>query len=220
MADKRITALTLRDDFDDTCNIPIDDTVQTYRVTGAQVADWIATKGYVSAWSSSVEYAEDDLVFYGPNLYASLQGSNENQNPASVAAYWRSLTGFDLVETRVDATGTGTDGTVLFNFSGLTAGKRYRVFLSASIAIADNNGTLAYLRILHNGTSTVAGTLGTNNTADSATATFHIGTVIDIPSLVGTTVKVDWSETDGSASCSNLVCTLVEVNGLSHTFGT
>jgi hypothetical protein len=37
MAQKKITDLTLRADFDDTVNLPGDDTAQTWRVTGAQM---------------------------------------------------------------------------------------------------------------------------------------------------------------------------------------
>ena len=37
MGQKKITDLTLRSSFDATCNFPIDDTAQTWRVTGAQV---------------------------------------------------------------------------------------------------------------------------------------------------------------------------------------
>ncbi len=41
MAQKKITDLTLRSDFDNTCNIPVDDSTQTYRVTGAQLLTFI-----------------------------------------------------------------------------------------------------------------------------------------------------------------------------------
>lgn len=40
MAEKKITDLTLRDDFDGTCNIPVDDSIQTWRVTGAQCLEY------------------------------------------------------------------------------------------------------------------------------------------------------------------------------------
>jgi hypothetical protein len=41
MAQKKITDLTLRSDFDATCNLPADDTSQTWRVTGAQIETFI-----------------------------------------------------------------------------------------------------------------------------------------------------------------------------------
>jgi hypothetical protein len=43
MAQKRINDLTLRSDFDDTCNFPVDDLVQTWRTTGAQVKTYLET---------------------------------------------------------------------------------------------------------------------------------------------------------------------------------
>lgn len=41
MAQKKITDLSLRSDFDTTCNLPVDDPTQTYRVTGAQILTFI-----------------------------------------------------------------------------------------------------------------------------------------------------------------------------------
>jgi hypothetical protein len=44
MAQKKITDLTLRSNFDETVNLPGDDTTQTYRVTGQQIRDYITSK--------------------------------------------------------------------------------------------------------------------------------------------------------------------------------
>lgn len=44
MATKRISELTLRSDVDDTCNIPVDDTLQSYRVTALQVYNYLKGK--------------------------------------------------------------------------------------------------------------------------------------------------------------------------------
>jgi hypothetical protein len=41
MAQKRINDLQLRSDFDATCNMPSDDLVQTWRITGAQILAYI-----------------------------------------------------------------------------------------------------------------------------------------------------------------------------------
>ena len=41
MADKKITDLPLRDEFDNDCNIPVDDTIQSYRVTATQIYDYL-----------------------------------------------------------------------------------------------------------------------------------------------------------------------------------
>ncbi len=42
MAQKKITDLTLRSDFDATCNVPVDDSSQTWRVTGAMIKAFAA----------------------------------------------------------------------------------------------------------------------------------------------------------------------------------
>ncbi len=44
MADKKITDLQLRSAMTDTCNFPIDDTSQTYRMTGSKLWDYILAK--------------------------------------------------------------------------------------------------------------------------------------------------------------------------------
>lgn len=42
MATKKISDLTLRSDFDETCLIPVDDATQSWRVTGAQIQSFLA----------------------------------------------------------------------------------------------------------------------------------------------------------------------------------
>ncbi len=44
MADKKITDLQLRSAMTDACNFPIDDTTQTYRMTGLLLWDYLKTK--------------------------------------------------------------------------------------------------------------------------------------------------------------------------------
>ncbi len=46
MAQKQITDLTLRSDFDTTCNLAVNDSTQSYRVTGQQILDFV--KGVTS----------------------------------------------------------------------------------------------------------------------------------------------------------------------------
>lgn len=48
MAQKKITDLTLRSSFDETVNMPGDDTSQTWRVTGQQLLDFITSKKTLS----------------------------------------------------------------------------------------------------------------------------------------------------------------------------
>lgn len=43
MATKKISDLTLRSNFDDTCSVPVDDATQTWRTTGAQIKAAIKT---------------------------------------------------------------------------------------------------------------------------------------------------------------------------------
>jgi microcystin-dependent protein len=47
MANKKITDLTLRGSIEDTLSIPTDDTIQTYRITIAQIKAWILATGNV-----------------------------------------------------------------------------------------------------------------------------------------------------------------------------
>lgn len=42
MATKRISELSLRSNFDATCNVPVDDSTQSFRTTGQQIRDFIA----------------------------------------------------------------------------------------------------------------------------------------------------------------------------------
>ena len=55
MATKRISELTLRSDVDDTCNIPVDDTLQSYRVTALQVYNYL--KGKLLATTGDMIYS-------------------------------------------------------------------------------------------------------------------------------------------------------------------
>lgn len=48
MAQKKITDLQLRTDVDTSCNFPVDDATQTWRVTGEQLADFILPDGGVT----------------------------------------------------------------------------------------------------------------------------------------------------------------------------
>lgn len=47
MANKRIIDLTLRSDFDETCNLAVHDNVQTWRVTGQQLKDFLYPAGTI-----------------------------------------------------------------------------------------------------------------------------------------------------------------------------
>jgi hypothetical protein len=62
MTTKKITDLQLRSSFTDTCNIPVDDTIQTYRVTGALIWSWIKAHCYVTKISLTVGAGDQVIV--------------------------------------------------------------------------------------------------------------------------------------------------------------
>jgi hypothetical protein len=65
MAGKKITDLTLRSSADATCNFPIDDGIQTYRITGQQIFNYVSTLPYVVKTSSaSLTNTEYDGVLF------------------------------------------------------------------------------------------------------------------------------------------------------------
>lgn len=53
MAQKKITDLTLRENVSDELNFPTDDTIQTYRVTAAQMLSYMFPTGIVTAFAGS-----------------------------------------------------------------------------------------------------------------------------------------------------------------------
>lgn len=67
MAQKQISDLTLRSDFDGTCSVPVDDASQSWRVTGAQILAYANTNKSNPAYSSkSANYtllAADSTIF-------------------------------------------------------------------------------------------------------------------------------------------------------------
>ncbi len=68
MAQKTITELPLRDDVTDEVNFPVDDTVQTYRVTALQIFEYILAAGNV------VLTMLDDAIFYGLSTVTAAAG--------------------------------------------------------------------------------------------------------------------------------------------------
>ncbi len=68
MANKKITDLTLRSGFDETCNIPVHDASQTWRSTGAQLIAWVYGAGgatYLHALTEkTVPLAADEITVY------------------------------------------------------------------------------------------------------------------------------------------------------------
>ena len=128
---------------------------------------------------------------------------------------------FDLEETRSNSSTVTANGTVLFNWSSLTAGKRYRVEFSGTIVRPDNNGTVGYARIMNNSAGTQVARFGWQAGADGAPDTMF-GGVSCVLTLVGTYIAVEWISTDtGTASITGMTCTLTEINSvISNSFGT
>ncbi len=88
MANKKITDLVLRSSVSDTCNFPTDDTIQTYRVTAAQLITYIKSKGIVGVYDAAVTYAITDFVYYSGLLYRSVSASNLANTPSSSPTKW------------------------------------------------------------------------------------------------------------------------------------
>jgi hypothetical protein len=135
MANKRITELTLRSEFSDTCNIPIDDTIQSYRTTGLQLYNYMSAKGMVSLYDATKTYAINEYAISGGHYYKSLQNSNTSNTPASSPTYWKSMPFFGVAALIANYTITDTDG---YRDIGVTTGASdYTITLPAA---ANNKG--------------------------------------------------------------------------------
>ena len=62
MANKRITDLTLISELTDTCNIPVDDTLQTYRATALQFLNYVNGKKILVAKNTDYTITDSDGV--------------------------------------------------------------------------------------------------------------------------------------------------------------
>ncbi len=77
-----------------TLNLTIPQGIQGIQgIQGAQGVQGVvgpsgASLNYRGAWSSSTTYALNDAVSVSSVLYASIQGSNLNQNPSTATTYW------------------------------------------------------------------------------------------------------------------------------------
>jgi hypothetical protein len=88
MTDKIITELSLISAFTETCNIPVDDTVQTYRATGLQIYNYIKSLGMVDNYNAATTYSATDYCFYQGAFYKSLSAANVNNTPSSSYTKW------------------------------------------------------------------------------------------------------------------------------------
>ena len=127
------------------------------------------------------------------------------------------------VETRTNAGSVVADNTVIFDFTNLTAGKRYRIHLSAEVEGSDDSGLDIFIGIYHNAGGTLVTKLGRKvNFAVASTELQQAGLTVDIPSLVGTAIEIKLTNDDvTNADVADIHCTLIEINNeVSATFGT
>jgi hypothetical protein len=88
MANKKISDLQLRTDFDATCNVPVDDATQSYRVTGAQIAAFAGGEASVitSRTEDTSPAADDSLLIYDLSATAMKKVKKSNLLKKAVVA--------------------------------------------------------------------------------------------------------------------------------------
>lgn len=195
MAQKKITDLTLRSDFDTTCNIPVDDAVQTYRITGAQLLTFV--KGLVSQYdgvtnlSLVTSVAASALTIAVKTLAA---GNPSSTDPISVAMRSATLTSGAYAERSL------TSALSLVISSGSTLGQVSALPALIYVYLIDNAGTLelAASHSYYPEDSLVSTTAeGGAGAADSVTAIYStvartsvairlIGTILNTQTTAGT----------------------------------
>lgn len=125
MAQKKITDLTLRTDFDETCNMAADDPIQTWRVTGQQILNFMKANMRSSMGMMNLGLASSVAA---SAMTIALKQQNGSSDPASglgaVSALFRSS--------------TATSGA--FVISSVTAAQSIVIPSGATLGTA-NNGT-------------------------------------------------------------------------------
>lgn len=159
MAQKKITDLTLRTDFDATCNVPVDDPAQTWRATGQMIRNFIAPLTTLG-----------DILFASTSGVAARLAGNTSETmkvltqtgtgAASAAPAWRE---FKAPTIQTFTSGSGTYTT--------PAGVMYiRVRMVASGGSGGGGGTNSTLTAGTNGNNSTFGTsLLTANAGSGAT---------------------------------------------------
>lgn len=112
MANKRINDLQARSDFDATCNVPVDDASQSWRVTGAQIlayiqANIVAAASWITALTADADPASGDHV-----MTYDLSGTALKK--VTLANLWKNRV---RTVTTTD-TATAEDDTILVDGSG------------------------------------------------------------------------------------------------------
>lgn len=140
MAQKKITDLTLRSDFDATCNLPVDDTTQTYRVTGAQLNNFL--KPNFNKNATLVKNVGLAVSAAAGAMTVALKQADGSTNPTST----------DPLPTEI-----------MFRSSTLTSGAKVLVSFTASLSIvipstatmgyANGENALIYVYAYYDGTN-------------------------------------------------------------------
>lgn len=138
MAQKKITDLSLRSDFDTTCNLPADDSTATFRVTGAQILTWLSalrsSSGEVTNLSLTAAVATSALTI----AVKSRAGSSNPSATDPINVGMRSATS----ATGTYATRQITGALSLVVSSGSTLGHRSAIPAHIYVYLIDNAGTL------------------------------------------------------------------------------
>lgn len=152
MATKIITDLPLRGSVSDECNIPVDDTLQTYRITAAQLATYILANNSISTamlQASSVTTAKlaaqlihgfTGVVPSGADYLAGADASDSNNNKKFLMLN---------VKNPLYRSITSTDTLVDDDESALLSGASFDLTIPA---ISSGNANKVYT-ITHDGTS-------------------------------------------------------------------
>ena len=113
MATKKINDLNLRSAFDATCNLPVDDAAQTWRVTGEQVKEFIKDE------LAPLETEGDTLYAGASGVPTALAGNTTTTakflkqtgtGSASAAPAWSTLSSSDIPTTLSNSTGYAIHG--------------------------------------------------------------------------------------------------------------
>lgn len=110
MATKRISELQLRSDFDATCNVPVDDTSQSWRTTGQQIRDFIAPLTTIG-----------DLLFAttaGAAARLAIGSAQQILRPVAGVPAWAWPYAVQRTATTTDSINATTDHIVFMNASG------------------------------------------------------------------------------------------------------
>lgn len=95
MALKTIPQLDEATSFSENAVFPIDSGTESFKVKASNVAKSLApllpTDSAIYKWSATQTYLANDMVYYGEDLYISLQGSNTN-HAVTESTWWKRIT--------------------------------------------------------------------------------------------------------------------------------